>query len=137
MGLFSMWRFARGVSLMVAILLCLGVFLFPLPAPGSEVTSALVVANSPRVDQGETGNGHPLDGSYLLVPAEEAEDADKDPLNADLLTMLLLIAPSFGVTVGWLNTNAQRHGALCYLGVVRPSWASACEDLLSLGVFRL
>ena len=127
---------ARGVSLVMAFLLCLGIFLLPLPATGSEVPSALAMANLPRVDQETNGNGHPLDGTYLVAPAEEAEDADKYPLNAEFLTMLLL-AVSFGATVGWLLTNAQRQRALCSLAVVRPSLATACEDLPFLGVFRL
>jgi hypothetical protein len=134
MGLFKVWRFARGVWLGAAVLLCLGVLLLPLPATGSEVPSALVMANLPRVDQG--ANGHPLDGTYLIMPAEEAEDADKDPLNASLLTMLLLSA-SFGATVGWLLTNTQRQGAFCSLGVVHPSLVTSLEDKSFLGVFRL
>jgi hypothetical protein len=101
---------ARDVSLVVAFLMCLGVFLLPLRATGSEVPSALATANLPRVDQETNGNGHPLDGAYLVTPAEEAEDPDKYPLNAELLTMLLLTV-SFGATVGWLLRNAQRQGA--------------------------
>src|SRR5215211_7687304 len=50
---------ARGVSLVVAFLLCLGVFLLPLPATGSEVPSALAMANLPGLDQETNGNGHP------------------------------------------------------------------------------
>lgn len=138
MGLFKAWRFARGVSLVAAVLLCLGVLLLSLPATGSEMPSALGMADSPHVDQGANGNGYPLDGTYYcLVSAEEAEDAQEDPLNAELLTMLLLAA-SFGATLGWLLTNAQRQGALlCSLGVVRPSLATDCEDSPFLGVFRL
>jgi hypothetical protein len=98
---------ARDVSLVVAFLMCLGVFLLPLRATGLEVPSALVTANLPRVDQETNGNGHPLDGAYLVTPAE---DPDKYPLNAELLTMLLLTV-SFGATVGWLLRNAQRQGA--------------------------
>jgi hypothetical protein len=60
---------ARGVSLVVAFLLCLGVFLLPLPATGSEVPSALAVANLPRFDLEANGNDHPLDESYLVAPA--------------------------------------------------------------------
>ena len=126
----------RGVSLVVAFLLCLGVFLQPLPATGSEAPSALAMANLPRVDLETNGNGHPLDVTYLVAPVVEAEDAEKDPLNAELLTMLLLTA-SFGAIVGWLLTNAQRQGALCSFAVVGPSLTSACEDLPFLGVFRL
>jgi len=127
---------ARFGSLVVAFLMCLGVFLLPLRATGSEVPSALAMANLPRVDLETNGNGHPLDGAYLVAPAEEAEDGEKSPLNAELLTMLLL-ALSFGLSVGWLLRNAQRQGALCSLAVVHPSFATTCEDLPSLGVFRL
>jgi hypothetical protein len=127
---------ARGVSLVVAFLLCLGVFLLPLPATGSEVPSALAMANLPGLDLETNGNGHPLDGTYVVAPGEEAEDAEKYPLNAELLTMLLLVV-SFGLSVGWLLRNAQRQRALCSLAVVRSSLATTCEDLPFLAVFRL
>jgi len=127
---------ARGGSLVVAFLVCLGVFFLPLPATDSEVPSALAMANLSRLDLETNGNGHPLDGTYVVAPAEEAEDGEQSPLNAELLTMLLL-ALSFGATVGWLLRNAQRQGAFCSLVVVHPSFATTCEDLPSLGVFRL
>jgi hypothetical protein len=117
----------RGVSLVVAFLLCLGVFLQPSPVTMADLPSVELLAN---------GNGYPLDGTNLVAPVVEAEGSDKDPLNAELLTMLLLTA-SFGAIVGWLLTNAQRQGALCSFAVVGPSLASACEGLPFLGVFRL
>jgi hypothetical protein len=126
----------RGVSLVVAFLLCLGVFLQPSPATGSEVPSAVTMADLPSVELLANGKGYPLDETYLVAPVVEAEGSDKDPLNAELLTMLLLTA-SFGAIVGWLLTNVQRQGALCSFAVVGPSLASACEDLPFLGVFRL
>src|ERR687897_1768231 len=52
---------SRDVSLVVAFLMGLGVFLLPLRASGSEMPSALAMANSPRVHQETNGNGHPLD----------------------------------------------------------------------------
>ena len=58
---------ARGGSLVVAFLLCLGVFLLPLPATGSEVPSALAMANLPRLDLATNGNGYPLDETYLVA----------------------------------------------------------------------
>jgi hypothetical protein len=127
---------ARFGSLVVAFLVYLGVFFLPLPATGSEVPSALAMANLPRVDLETNGNGQLLDGTYLVALAEEAEDAEKDPLKSELLTMLLLTL-CFGLSVGWLLRYAQRQGALCSSGVVGSSLASACEDLPSLGVFRL
>jgi hypothetical protein len=57
-------------------------------------------------------------------------------VNADLLTKLVLAA-FFGLSVGGLLTNSQRQGALCFLGIVGPSLASACEGPPFLGVFRL
>jgi hypothetical protein len=127
---------ARRVSLVVAFLMCLGVFLLPLPATGSEVPSALAMANLPRADLATNGKGQALDGTNVVMPGEEAEDADKHPLNAELLTMLLLTI-CFGLSVGWLLRNAQRQQALCSLAVVGQSLATACEDLPFLGVFRL
>jgi hypothetical protein len=94
------------------------------------------MANLSSLDLETNGNGHPLDETYLVAPAEEAEGGEKSPLNAELLTMLLL-ALSFGLSVGWLLRNAQRQGALCSLAVVHPSFATTCEDLPFLGVFRL
>ena len=126
----------RGVSHVVAFLLCLGVFLQPSLATGSELPSAVNMADLPSVELLANGNGFPLHGTNLVAPVVEAEDAEKDPLNAELLTMLLLTA-SFGAIVGWLLTNAQRQGALCSFAVVGPSLTSACEDLPFLGVFRL
>ena len=126
----------RGVSHVVAFLLCLGVFLQPSLATGSEVPSAVNMADLPSVELLANGNGFPLHGTNLVAPVVEAEDAEKDPLNAELLTMLLLTA-SFGAIVGWLLTNAQRQGTLCSFAVVGPSLTSACEDLPFLGVFRL
>src|SRR5215217_5733198 len=127
---------ARFGSLVVGFLAYLGVFFLPLPATGSELPSALAMANLSRVDLETNGNGQLLDGTYLLAPAEEAEGGEKSPLKSELLTMLLLTL-YFGLSVGWLLRNAQRQGALCSLAFVHPSFATTCEDLSSLGVFRL
>jgi hypothetical protein len=112
------------------------VFVLPLPASGSEVPSGLDMANLPRFDLETNGNGQLLDGTYLVALGEEAEDGEKSPLKAELLTMLLLTL-YFGLRVGWLLRNAQRQGALSSFAVVHPSFATTCEDLPSLGVFRL
>jgi hypothetical protein len=127
---------ARFGSLVVAFLVYLGVFLLPLPATGSEVPADLDMANMPRVDLESNGKGQALDGTYLVALGDEAEDGEKSPLNAELLTMLLLTL-CFGLSVGWLLRNAQRQQALSSLAVVHPSFATICEDLPSLGVFRL
>ena len=124
---------------MAAVLLCLGVFLsfLSLPATGSEVPSAFGMDNVAHADQEANGNAPLLDGTYLLALVEEAEDTIQRPVNADLLTMLLLAASCFAASVGWLLTNTQRQGAFCSLGVVHPSLLTSLEDRSFLGVFRL
>jgi hypothetical protein len=94
------------------------------------------MANLPRFDLETNGNAPPLDRIYVVALGEEAEDADKDPLNSKLLRMLLLTL-CFGLSVRWLLRNAQKQGALCSLAVVGASFATACEHLPFLGVFRL
>jgi hypothetical protein len=130
---------------MAVLLLCLGVCLtlLSLPASGSqEDPSALGMTNVLPVDQGASRNAPPLDGTYSpFAPFALAEEADEGPVNAGLLTMLFLLAASFfGASVGWLLTNAQRQGALCFssLGDGGEVLGSAREDYLPfLGVFRL
>jgi len=83
------------------------------------------------VDQVAHVNAPPLDGSYS--PFALAEEADGDPVNAGLMTMLFLLAASiFGASVGWLLPKAQGQGALCFssLGVVGEVLGSAREDYL-------
>jgi hypothetical protein len=128
MGLSKVWRSTRGVWLVAAVVVCVGAFLCFLPTE-LDVSPALRAADSHPLDRG-------ADQSYLVVAQEEAEQADKDPVNADLLTMLLLTV-CFGLSVGWLLRNTQRQGALCSSGAVDSSLASAREDLPFLGVFRL
>jgi hypothetical protein len=137
-------RFAHGVSVVVSVLLlCLGVLpaLLSLPASGSEDSSTLGMTNVLHVvDQGANGNAPPLDGNFLFfAPTEETKKTDKDPVNADLLTMLFLAASFFGARVGWLLTKAQSQGVLCFsLGAVGEELGSTCEDYLPfLGVLRL
>jgi hypothetical protein len=73
-----------------------------------------------------------------LMPAEEAQRTDRLPVNAHLLTMLVL-ACSFGASVlSMLLTNARRQGAICsWSGDDRRWLAVAYEEPSFLGVFRL
>src|SRR5215207_1829110 len=134
-------RVARGGSVVVAVLLLyLGVCLtlLSLPAIGSqEDPSALGMANVLPVDQAVRVNAPPLDGTYS--PFALPEEADEDPVNAGLLTMLLLAASFLGFSVGWLLTNAQGQGALCFscLGVGEVLGRAREDYLPFLGVFRL
>ena len=99
------------------------------------------MANEAHGDQGANNVYAPLpDENNLFTPAMEVEKADDNPVKAGLLTMLLLVASFFGATAGWLLTNAQGQGALCFccLGFVGEESSSAREPSLPfLGVFRL
>jgi hypothetical protein len=134
-------RFPRDVSVvMVVLLLCLGfcLILLSLPAIRSQDPSALRMNNVLPVDPAGSVNAPQLDGTYY--PFALAEEADKEPVNSGLLTMLLLAVSFFGASTGWLRTNAQGQGALRFscLGVVGEVLGSAREEYLPfLGVFRL
>jgi hypothetical protein len=134
------WRFLRGGSGVVAVLLlCLGfsLTLLSLPARGSQNPSAFGMNYMQSVDQRANWNAPSLDGTYYLFAL--AEEADDDPVNAGFLTMLFLAASFLGASTGWLLTNAQVQGALCFsLGVVGEVLGRVSEDYLPfLGVFRL
>jgi len=97
------------------------------------------MANVLPVDQVTNWNAPPLDGTYC--PFAWAEEVEEAPVNCGLLTMLLLAASFFGArVVGWLLTNAQGQGALCFssVGVVGEVLGCARDEYLPfLGVFRL
>ena len=133
-------RLPRSVSVVVAVLLlCLVgcLTLLSLPEKGSQHPSALGMANVPPVEQVANRDAPPLDGTYY--PFALAEEADEDPVSAGSLTMLLLAASFLGASVGWLLTNAQGQGALCFSSLgVGEVLGRAREDYLPfLGVFRL
>jgi hypothetical protein len=138
MRLFKSWRFAHVASLLaMVILLSVGTFLSSFPT-GLEVPAPLMTAHSPHVNQGINGHWHPLDPIYLAVSAEEAEEVDEHPVDAELLTALLLLALSFWATVVWLLTNDRGRGAIRSLGIDRRRrFLSAFEDRSFLSVFRL
>ena len=134
------WRFLRSGSVVVAVLLLCLEFSLPLlslPARGSQDPSALGMANVQSVDQGPNREVPPLDGTYY--PFALAEDTDKEPVIAGLLTMLFLAASFFGASIGWLLTNAQGQGALCLCSLgVGEVLGRVREDYLPfLGVFWL
>jgi hypothetical protein len=136
MGFFMPWLYAR-VALLLAmvILLCFGTFLSLFPI-GHEGSTALTKARSSHVNQTTNVESRPLDGSYRGVPAEEAEKVDKHPVNADLLTALLLLAVSFGAIVLWSLANGWWHRAFRFVGLRWP-FVTTLEDRPFLGVFRL
>jgi hypothetical protein len=138
---FKAWRFLCGGSVVVAVLLlCLrfSLTLLSLPARGSLDPSALGMNNVLPVDQAVRVNAPPLEGTHYLFAL--AEEADDEPVNSGFLTMLFLAASFFGASTGWLLSNAQGQGALCFssLGVVGEVLGRVREDYLPfLGMFRL
>jgi hypothetical protein len=94
--------------------------------------------NVPPIDQAVRANAPALERSYY--PFALADEADDEPVNTGLLTMLLLAGSFLGVSLGWLHTKAQGQGALCLccVGVVGEVLGSVREDYIPfLGVFRL
>jgi hypothetical protein len=122
---------------MAILLLCVGVCLnlLSLPAGGSGDPSVLGKADVPPADQWT--NALPLDVTYC--PFDLVED-EEDPVNAELLTTLLLAASCFGAGVVWLRDNAHGQRASCFfaVGIIGEVLGSAREDYLTfLEVFRL
>src|SRR5215211_1364887 len=135
----TMHRFVLLHLLLAGVMLCcLGVFLLSLPLTASDVPSALARANVGHVDPGVNAPAPLPDASYPLTPAEEAQETYMPPVNAHLLTMLLL-ACSFGASVlRMVLTNARRQGATCsWIGDDRLWLTVAHEDPSFLGVYRL
>jgi hypothetical protein len=133
-----------GLLLLAGVMLCcLGLFLHSLPAsPASAVPgvpSALAGANVGHVDREANAPDPVPHGSYPPTPAVEFQEPDNGPVNAYLLTMLVLALASFGASVGWLlMTNARRRQPAC-CSVVDDRWwlATVAEGPSFLGVFRL
>ncbi len=119
----------------VVVLLCIGVLL-SWPANGAVDSGSHAKADGYQIAQSANGDEHPLNGSYLVIFAEEAEGSSKGPVNAHLLTALLL--EFFGTTVGWLLAYDQRK-RIFYFSVItrRPPFVTTREDTPFLGVFRL
>ena len=127
MRFFSSWRLAGSASLLTtAVLLCLVPFLLSWPASGSE----------------QVANGHPIDGQYPAMLAEEDEGSDQLPKNAMLLSKLVLVLFS-GPALGWLLASGWRGSRpedtslfrCCFHSMVHLHQRRAVATLL--GVFRL
>jgi hypothetical protein len=143
LGLGKKPRTQRGVLFLLAgiTLFCLGILLSLLASTVSEVPFGAAGADVGHVD-GEALAPLAEYGSHPLVPAEEAGDTDERPVNASVLSMLVVGGASLGVSFLWLSTtSAPRREA------IRPSWGAegdrrwsggAHYGLLSfLGVFLL
>lgn len=137
MRLFGHRRFTHCSSLVAAaLLLCLATLLF-WSATGAEVPGTLAKADWTQIGKGANGDELPLNASYLAVPVEEAQDSARGPVNAGLLTALLL-ACCFGAMIGWLLANGWGQQAFRSSGITgRLSFMTTRKDRPFLGVFRL
>jgi hypothetical protein len=127
MRVFSSWQFAGSASLLTtAVLLCLVPFLFSWPASGSE----------------QVANGHPIDGQYLAMLAEEDKVSDELQKNAMLFRTVVLVY-FFGPALAWLLASGWRGSRpedtspirCCFHSMVHLHQRRAVATLL--GVFRL
>jgi hypothetical protein len=74
--------------LLAGVMLCWLGILLSLPASAPDLPSAIAGADAAQVDGG--ANAPPPDESYPITPLEEVRETDRHPVNASLLTMLLL-----------------------------------------------
>jgi len=119
------------------MLCCLGVLLF-LPVTTPVVPSTPAGSNVGHVDRGADPPAPLPDGSYPLTPAEEAQQTDNNPVNAYLLTMLLLACSFEARVLRMLLIKARRQGTSCSSSGDDRSWLSMVyEEPSFLGVFRL
>ena len=122
--------------LLAGVMLCwLGIFL-SLPASAPELPSAFVRADAAQEMDGGA-HAPPLDASYPITAVEEIQQTERHPVNASLLTALVLTF-SFGANASWMATNDHRSAASCLWGVQDGRWSAVgCEGPSFLGVFRL
>jgi|ERR671921_1815251 hypothetical protein len=137
MRLFGLRRLTHRASLLAAaLLLCLAPLLF-WSATGAEVPGTLAKADWSQIGKGANGVELPLNASYLALPEEEAQNSARGPVNAGLLTALLL-AFCFGAMIGWLLANGWGQEAFHSSGITgRLSFVTTRKDRPFLGVFRL
>ena len=90
--------FGSLAALIVAVLLfCLGALLLASSlSGGTEVLASSSVGYASHADKGMPGDGNAPTTSYVAVPVEEAENADREPVNAHLLTALFFLAGFLG-----------------------------------------
>ena len=133
-------RMRRGFLFLLAgvALFCLGILLSLLATTASEVPLAAVGVDVGHVDREALASLTEY-ASQPLTLAEEAGEKDERPVNASVLTVLVVAGPCSEVSILWLPaTSARRRGA------IRPSWdaggdrgwsAGAYDGLSFLGVF--
>jgi hypothetical protein len=129
----------RGFFLLLAgVMLCWVGILLSLPATSAPESPSAFVRAEAAQEMDEGANAPLPEASSPITIAEEIQQTDRHPVNASLLTMLLLTL-SFGASVLWMATNERRRrAASCSWSADDRRWiAVACEGPSFLGVFRL
>jgi hypothetical protein len=130
----------RGRSRLLAgiiALCCLGLLVSLSASAASDVVPGSVPSVSASADEDGGPNAPAPDANYPLTLAEEPQQTERHPVNASLLTMLVL-ALSFGASVLSMAPNDRRRAASCLWGVEDRRWLAATHEGPSfLGVFRL
>jgi hypothetical protein len=110
----------------------------PASAASDVVPPSSVPSVSASADEDGGPNAPAPEANYPLTLGEEGQQAERHPVNASLLTMLVLTL-SFGASVLSMATNdRRRRAASCLWGVEdRPWLAATCQGPSFLGVFRL
>ena len=140
MRVFSSWWFAGSASLLkTAILVCLGTYLLSWAENGSELSAALAIVGTSRVEQ--AANGQQIDGQYpAMFTNEEDEVSDQLPKNAMLLRTLVLVL-FYGPALGWLLLASSWRGSrpavtplsrCSFLSIVHMHQRRAVATLLGL-----
>ena len=135
-------RMLRGILYLLAgvTLFCLAILLSLLATTSSEVPFGAAEADVGQV-AGEALAPLEEYQSLPLTPADEARETDERPVNASVLTMLVLGGACSGGSILWLATmSALRRGAIrpCWDAGGDRGWSGGSHDGLSfLGVFLL
>ena len=119
------------LHLLVGLMLCCLVTLFPLSVP--------ITSEAPPSGAGRGDNAPLPDESDLLAVANDVEKADERTINAALLVLLVLATAPFGAgLLRMLKANARGRGAGCSRGIEGRLWSGAArEGPFFLGVFLL
>jgi hypothetical protein len=124
----------------IALLCCLGLLVCLSASAASDDVPSSSVPSASASANGDGGPDAPApDANHPPMLGEEVQQAERHPVNAPLLTMLVLALPSFGASVLSMATNDRRRWAASRLwGVEDRRWlAVACEGPSFLGVFLL
>ncbi len=118
--------------LLAAVMLCcLGIFLsLSQTTASSEMAEVPYAPPAAGTDGGS--NAPPPEESYPLTATKEGNKKDKRPVNASLLTLLVLALASFGASQGAISSCGLGGG-----GDRRWLAAGRDEGPSFLGVFRL